>query len=148
MEAAAPATHVWRRPVGHCQRPWPQVFLPRRAVTGAMLADLWRASAAAYRSRCAPQATRRRGAQTAPASGRAANQGQAGWRGARGAMAWSQSLRQERPVISDRPFDSAWKFARVTVREDGRPVSYLKGAPEVLLARCDLSEEERAAWTE
>ena len=26
-------------------------------------------------------------------------------------------LRQEHPIVSERPFDSAWKFARVTVRE-------------------------------
>ena len=57
-------------------------------------------------------------------------------------------LRQERPVMSERPFDSAWKFTRVTVREDERVVSYLKGAPEVLLARCDLSTEDRESWTE
>jgi Ca2+-transporting ATPase len=57
-------------------------------------------------------------------------------------------LRQERPVIGERPFDSAWKFARVTVREDGGVVSYLKGAPEVLLARCELSAEDRESWTE
>jgi Ca2+-transporting ATPase len=57
-------------------------------------------------------------------------------------------LRQERPAISDRPFDSAWKFTRVTVRESGGPVSYLKGAPEVLLGRCDLSREDRESWTE
>ncbi len=57
-------------------------------------------------------------------------------------------LRRERPVISSRPFDSAWKFVRVTVREDGRPVSYLKGAPEVVLARCELSAEDRESWTE
>jgi P-type Ca2+ transporter type 2C len=57
-------------------------------------------------------------------------------------------LRQERPVISERPFDSAWKFARTTVREHGHPVSYLKGAPEVLLDRCQLSSEDRESWTE
>jgi Ca2+-transporting ATPase len=56
-------------------------------------------------------------------------------------------IRRERPVISDRPFDSAWKFARVTVREDGGAVSYLKGAPEVLLGRCELADEDRRAWT-
>ena len=49
---------------------------------------------------------------------------------------------------SERPFDSAWKFTRVTVREDGHVVSYLKGAPEVLLARCDLTAEDRESWTE
>jgi P-type Ca2+ transporter type 2C len=57
-------------------------------------------------------------------------------------------LRQERPIVAERSFDSAWKFARVTVREDGRLVSYLKGAPEVLLGRCELSTEERESWAE
>jgi P-type Ca2+ transporter type 2C len=57
-------------------------------------------------------------------------------------------LREQRPTISERPFDSAWKFARVTVDEQGQPVSYLKGAPEVLLGRCALSREEQTAWAE
>ena len=35
-------------------------------------------------------------------------------------------LRQEHPPVSERPFDSAWKFARVTVHEHGRLVSYLE----------------------
>jgi P-type Ca2+ transporter type 2C len=56
-------------------------------------------------------------------------------------------VRKEHPVIDERPFDSAWKFARVTVREKGSPVSYLKGAPEVLLGKCDLSDGARASWT-
>jgi Ca2+-transporting ATPase len=51
-------------------------------------------------------------------------------------------------VISERPFDSAWKFTCVTVREDGHDVSFLKGAPEVLLAQCDLTAEDRGSWTE
>ena len=57
-------------------------------------------------------------------------------------------LRQEHPTISERPFDSTWKFARVTVHEDGRAVSYLKGAPEILLGRCTLSTEDRESWVE
>jgi Ca2+-transporting ATPase len=57
-------------------------------------------------------------------------------------------LRKEHPIVSDRPFDSAWKFARTTVREQGGTVSYLKGAPEVLLARCALSDNDRESWTE
>lgn len=57
-------------------------------------------------------------------------------------------LRQDHPVISDRPFDSAWKFTRVTVREDGHDVSFLKGAPEVLIARCELTAEDRESWTQ
>ncbi len=50
--------------------------------------------------------------------------------------------------LSSRPFDSAGGFMRVTVMEDGRPVSYLKGAPEILIARSRLSEPEKRAWEE
>jgi P-type Ca2+ transporter type 2C len=57
-------------------------------------------------------------------------------------------VREAHPVVAERPFDSAWKFARVTVRERDGMVSYLKGAPEVLLARCELSDEDREAWAE
>jgi Ca2+-transporting ATPase len=52
------------------------------------------------------------------------------------------------PRQSTRAFDSAWKFMRATVREDERTVSYLKGAPEVLLARSALPDAERRAWAE
>ena len=57
-------------------------------------------------------------------------------------------LRERHPPVAERPFDSAWKFARVSVREDSRLVSYLKGAPEVLFSRCILSSEDRESWTE
>jgi Ca2+-transporting ATPase len=57
-------------------------------------------------------------------------------------------LRSRHPPTSERPFDSAWKFARVTVREDSGLVSYLKGAPEVLFRRCALSNEDRDSWAE
>ncbi len=56
--------------------------------------------------------------------------------------------RREHPKVDERPFDSAWKYARVTVQEDGRPVSFLKGAPEVILGRCVLSAEDRESWGE
>lgn len=49
---------------------------------------------------------------------------------------------------SSRPFDAAWKYARATGTVDGQVVSYVKGAPEVVLDRCRLSPEERAAWEE
>jgi len=55
-------------------------------------------------------------------------------------------VRKQFPPQTVCPFDSAVKFMRVTVLEDGRPVSYLKGAAEVLLERSRLSDEERAAW--
>jgi len=59
-----------------------------------------------------------------------------------------EAVRGSHAVVSDRPFDSAWKFTRVTVVDDGQPVSYLKGAPEVLLDRCGLSAGERESWRE
>lgn len=46
------------------------------------------------------------------------------------------------------PFDSSYKFMRVTVDEGARVVSYLKGAPEVLLKRSKLSDIERRSWEE
>ncbi len=56
------------------------------------------------------------------------------------------AMRAAHEVVSERPFDSAWKFARATVRADGRSVSYLKGAPEVLIARSALPAAERESW--
>ncbi len=50
--------------------------------------------------------------------------------------------------ISARPFDSLAKFMRVTVEDGGRQTSYLKGAPEVLIARSHLSADERQLWQE
>ena len=52
------------------------------------------------------------------------------------------------PRRSVLPFDSSYKFMRVTVEEDGQIISYLKGAPEVLLERSRLSENERTSWQE
>jgi Ca2+-transporting ATPase len=46
------------------------------------------------------------------------------------------------------PFDSSYKYMRVTVEEDGGLVSYLKGAPEVLLGRSRMSDDERRSWEE
>jgi Ca2+-transporting ATPase len=57
-------------------------------------------------------------------------------------------LRRDHPRVSEQPFDSAWKFARTTVRESGQAVSYLKGAPEALFERCDLPAAERQAWSD
>lgn len=50
------------------------------------------------------------------------------------------------PRHSNRAFESTAKYTRVTVREDGAVASYLKGAPEVLLARCRMRDDERADW--
>lgn len=52
------------------------------------------------------------------------------------------------PRQSVLPFDSSYKFMRVTVIENDCPVSYLKGAPEVLLEKSKLTDEERQNWEE
>jgi Ca2+-transporting ATPase len=54
----------------------------------------------------------------------------------------------ERPRHSALPFDSAARFMRVTVMENGALASYLKGAPEVLLQRSLMSEAGRRNWEE
>ncbi|MFN0123090.1 MAG: cation-translocating P-type ATPase [Blastocatellia bacterium] len=57
-------------------------------------------------------------------------------------------LQAEQPRRSLLPFDSAHKYMRVTVSEQGQPISYLKGAPEVLIARSKLNAAERRNWEE
>jgi P-type Ca2+ transporter type 2C len=56
-------------------------------------------------------------------------------------------LRASHEVVSTRPFDSAWKFARATVRARDERVTYVKGAPEVVIALSALSDAERESWT-
>ncbi len=57
-------------------------------------------------------------------------------------------LRRESPRRSSMPFDSSYKFMRATVEENSVLVSYLKGAPEVILQRSRISIEERVSWEE
>ncbi len=91
--AAVHATPVCRRHCGPWRRQCTQAVWPRRSVTGAIPAYVWRAAAAAERWRGAPQATRRCGAKTGSAPGRAWSRGQAGGRCARCAMAVSNAAR-------------------------------------------------------
>jgi Ca2+-transporting ATPase len=57
-------------------------------------------------------------------------------------------VRASHPRVSERSFDSARKYMRVTVSENGGRASYLKGAPEVMLERSTLGEAERARWVQ
>lgn len=56
------------------------------------------------------------------------------------------ATRRRVPISSCRPFDAAWKFMRVTTGAGREQVSWLKGAPEVLLSRCRLTRSEVAEW--
>jgi P-type Ca2+ transporter type 2C len=51
-------------------------------------------------------------------------------------------LRAANRRISSRPFDAAWRYARVTVAGPRGVTSYLKGAFEVMLARAEISSAE------
>jgi len=51
-----------------------------------------------------------------------------------------------KPRLSSQPFDSATKFMSVTVADGGTEVSYLKGAPEVLIERSTLSAHDKKEW--
>ncbi len=56
-------------------------------------------------------------------------------------------LRRKNPRISQRPFDSAWRYSRVTVDGPGGVVGYFKGAFEVLLARSRNPDGDSERWT-
>jgi Ca2+-transporting ATPase len=58
-----------------------------------------------------------------------------------------EQLRESCSKVSSRPFDAAWKYMRSTVTTpQGETISYLKGAPEKLLARSLLSADEKKHW--
>jgi Ca2+-transporting ATPase len=57
-------------------------------------------------------------------------------------------LKRKHPRHSSLPFDSSYKYMRVTVKEDGKLVSYLKGAPEVIIERSRFTGDEKRNWTE
>ncbi len=50
--------------------------------------------------------------------------------------------------VSIRPFDSAWRYMRVTVSREGSTASYLKGSHEAIVARSALDEGERRQWVQ
>jgi P-type Ca2+ transporter type 2C len=54
-------------------------------------------------------------------------------------------LHQAYPRLSSRGFDSQWRCMRATViGQGGQETAFLKGAPEAILARCQMSDVERA----
>jgi len=52
----------------------------------------------------------------------------------------------EFPRSDIKPFDSSYRYMRVTVADNGTDVRYFKGAPEILLAQSKMSVEERSIW--
>jgi len=58
----------------------------------------------------------------------------------------SEETKSRFPRTETKPFDAVYRFMRVTVKDNGDEVSYLKGAPETLLSRSKLTKVERAEW--
>jgi len=56
------------------------------------------------------------------------------------------ATRGQYPRQSVQPFDSSLRYMQVTVLDEGQPVSYLKGAAEVLLRQSQLTNDENAEW--
>lgn len=52
-----------------------------------------------------------------------------------------ENLDREYPRLSEIPFSSDQKYMATMHREDGKPVIFMKGAPEILLARCAYAEQ-------
>ena len=55
-----------------------------------------------------------------------------------------QQLREENPITSREPFSTERKYMSTTIGD----TQYIKGAPEVIMARCQLSDEERKSMEE
>ncbi|MBO5584384.1 MAG: calcium-translocating P-type ATPase, PMCA-type [Prevotella sp.] len=55
-------------------------------------------------------------------------------------------LCSEAEVVDEEPFSTERKYMRVTVRIGERTVSYIKGAPEIVMQMCDMTEEEAADY--
>ena len=53
-----------------------------------------------------------------------------------------QQLREENPITSREPFSTERKYMSTTVGN----TQYIKGAPEVIMARCELSADERQTF--
>lgn len=55
-------------------------------------------------------------------------------------------LRSEAEVVDEEPFSTERKYMSVTVRTGEHTVSYIKGAPEIVMQMCDMKEEEAADY--
>ncbi len=54
-----------------------------------------------------------------------------------------EKVRQKYQKVGETPFNSRIKYMSVTFRDGGKFFSYLKGAPEVLVEKCNLTEKEK-----
>jgi Ca2+-transporting ATPase len=57
------------------------------------------------------------------------------------------TLLDRHALVATRPFEPEHRYAAAYHLVDGAPHAFVKGAPERVLAMCDLSPDEEAAWT-
>ena len=56
-----------------------------------------------------------------------------------------RALRREAEVLSQEPFSTERKYMKTTARVNGSSYTFIKGAPEVVLERCTMTDQERDA---
>ncbi|MFA5275662.1 MAG: calcium-transporting P-type ATPase, PMR1-type [Candidatus Omnitrophota bacterium] len=56
---------------------------------------------------------------------------------------WKEQLEKEYPFVDELPFDSERKIMTIIRSGKAGPIAYVKGAPDVLLERCVLSEADK-----
>lgn len=54
-----------------------------------------------------------------------------------------RELRETAKIITRMPFSSETKMMQTTAQKDGKTTTFVKGAPEVVLPLCDLTEREK-----
>ena len=59
-----------------------------------------------------------------------------------------RSMRSDAEIIAQVPFSTEKKYMETTVREGENRMRFIKGAPEIVMAKCKIEEEEYACVTQ
>lgn len=54
-----------------------------------------------------------------------------------------EALRSKYHIVSQEPFSTERKYMATTISHDGKVMTFVKGAPEIVMAMCDISGDER-----
>lgn len=53
------------------------------------------------------------------------------------------ALRDSYHIVSQEPFSTEKKYMATTISQDGKAVTFVKGAPEIVMSMCNISDAER-----
>ena len=53
------------------------------------------------------------------------------------------TLRDSYHIVSQEPFSTEKKYMATTISQDGKVMTFIKGAPEIVMAMCNISDAER-----